>query len=220
VLVALFYWVRRHYLRVAQVLEPQSGQELEELGLTAGAVPNSTVVVFVAQVNAMTARALAIARALSPDDLNVVTISSNPERLLRLQATWVQLDLGIPLQVVDSPYREFVGPAVAYVRSLKPSPQHWVSVVIPEFVVEHWWEELLHNQDALRLKAALLRVPWVGVMSVPLHMGAAPTGSTKKRKKAERPAEGNGTGDGEQAGGDPDAEKNEPPTTHRGKIGW
>ncbi len=134
----------------------------------------------------MTARALAIARALSPDDLNVVTISSNPERLQRLQSTWVQMDLGIRLQVVDSPYREFVGPAVRYVKSLNPSPKHWVSVVIPEFVVEHWWEQLLHNQDALRLKAALLRVPWVGVMSVPLHMGAATIGEQKQRRREGR----------------------------------
>ena len=223
-LVALFYWVRRHYSRVAQVLEPQSEKELEELGLVAGAVPNSTVVVFVAQVNAMTARALAIGRALSPDDLNVVTISSNPERLERLQSTWLQMDLGITLQVVDSPYREFVGPAVGYIKSLKPGPKHWVSVVIPEFVVEHWWEQLLHNQDALRLKAALLRVPWVGVMSVPLHMGAAAIGRKKearpkKVKKAARPADDAATGDGEQTGADSAAEKNEPPAKHRRKIG-
>ena len=210
-LVALFYWVRRHYSRVAQVLEPQSEQELEELGLEAGSVPNSTVVVFVAQVNAMTARALAIGRALSPKDLNVVTISSNPERLLRLRSTWEQMDLGIPLQVVESPYREFVRPAVGYVKSLRPSPSHWVSVVIPEFVVEHWWEQLLHNQDALRLKAALLRVPWVGVMSVPLHMGAAAIGGKKKGRKPERPADGDETDQGEQTGADPDTEKSKPP---------
>ncbi|OFW60399.1 MAG: hypothetical protein A2133_02745 [Actinobacteria bacterium RBG_16_64_13] len=182
VLVALFYWVRNHYRRVAQVLEPQSGEDLDELGEAAMAVPSTTVVIFVAQVNAMTARALAIARALTPTDLNVVTISSNPERLLRLQSTWEQLDLAIPLQVVDSPYREFVRPAVAYVKALKPSPKHSVTVVIPEFVVEHWWEGLLHNQDALRFKAALLRVPWVSVMSVPLHLGAVSTPRKTPRK--------------------------------------
>jgi hypothetical protein len=158
---------------------------LEELGLAADDVPRATVVVFVAQVNAMTARALAIARSLSPDDLNVVTISSNPERLQRLQQTWVQLDLNIPLQVVDSPYREFVGPAVDYVKSIHPSAKHWVSVVIPEFVVEHWWEGLLHNQDAFRLKTALLRVPWVGVMSVPLHIGVVNAAAKQKAAGAK-----------------------------------
>ena len=53
-----------------------------------------------------------------------------------------------------------------------PGPQHTVTVIIPEFVVEHWWDNVLHNQNALRLKAALLGVPWVVVISIPFHIGA------------------------------------------------
>ena len=79
----------------------------------------------------------------------------------------------IPLHVVESPYRELVRPAVQYVRSLEPGPGHMVVVVIPEFVVEHWWEAFLHNQNALRLRGALFLVPWVVVVSIPFHMGAA-----------------------------------------------
>ncbi len=78
----------------------------------------------------------------------------------------------MPLLVVDSPYREFTRPAVEYVRSLRPGAKHTVTVIIPEFVVEHWWENFLHNQNALRLKAALLGVPWVVVISIPFHIGA------------------------------------------------
>ncbi len=74
---------------------------------------------------------------------------------------------------MESPYREFVKPALAYVRSLEPGPDHTVAVVIPEFVVEHWWENLLHNQNALRLKGALYLIPWVVVMSIPLHLRVA-----------------------------------------------
>jgi hypothetical protein len=73
--------------------------------------------------------------------------------------------------VVDSPYREFIRPAVDYINSLHPGPNHTVTVIIPEFVVEHWWENFLHNQSALRLKGALLGVPWVVVISVPFHVG-------------------------------------------------
>ena len=173
ILVAIFYVVRRHYDRVARVLEPQTDQDLADLGRVAKAHPSTTVVLFVAQVNSMTARALSVARALAPDDTHVVTISNNSERLERLQLAWEKMGIDVRLEVVDSPFREFIKPAVAYVRSLGPSAEHAVTVVIPEFVVEHWWEEFLHNQDALRLKAALLRVPWVGVMSVPLHIAAA-----------------------------------------------
>ena len=77
------------------------------------------VVVFVAQVNAMTARALAIARALSPDDLRAVTISNNPERLHACRRRWHEMGLDSPLQVVDSPYREFIRPG----GGLRPVPR-------------------------------------------------------------------------------------------------
>ena len=174
-LVGIFYVVRRHYDRVAAVLEPQNNMELEELGQIATSRPRTTVVLFVAQVNSLTARSLSLARALAPDDVHAVTISSDPERLQRLHETWERMHVDLPLEVVDSPFREFIKPAVAYVRSLKPGPDHTVTVVIPEFVVEHWWEAFLHNQDALRLKGALYVVPWVVVINIPLHISAAKT---------------------------------------------
>jgi len=178
ILVGIFYAVRRHYDRVAAVLEPQNMMELEELGRVALSRPRTTVVLFVAQVNSLTARSLSLARALAPDDVHAVTVSSDPERLARLQDTWARMNIDLPLEVVESPFREFIKPAVAYVRSLKPGPDHTVTVVIPEFVVEHWYETLLHNQDALRLKGALYVVPWVVVINIPLHISAARTGET------------------------------------------
>ncbi|MBC7294529.1 MAG: amino acid permease, partial [Thermoleophilia bacterium] len=175
-LVALFYAVHRHYQRVARALEPQSPQELECLGEVASSAPRTSVVVFVAQVNSLGARSLSLARALAPNDVHAVTIATDPERVQRLRENWEKLRIDVPLEIVESPYREFVKPAVEYVRSLKPGPDHTVTVIIPEFVVEHWWEALLHNQDALRLKAALLGVPWVVTISVPLHIGAVGEG--------------------------------------------
>ncbi len=66
-----------------------------------------------------------------------------------------------------------VHPAGGGVREVAASPgrKHTVTVIIPEFVVEHWWENFLHNQNALRLKGALLGVPWVVVISIPFHIG-------------------------------------------------
>ncbi len=173
VLIAGFYAVSRHYGKVARYLEPQTPQELERLGQVALSRPRTTVVLFVAQVNELTVRALALGRGLSPDDFHAVTIASDPERVLALQRTWEEMQIEVPLLVVDSPYREFTRPATDYVRSLEPGPEHTVTVIIPEFVVEHWWENFLHNQNALRLKAALLGVPWVVVISIPFHIGAA-----------------------------------------------
>jgi amino acid transporter len=178
VLVALFYSVNRHYRRVAEVLKVQDGEELQRLAEESPVDSRTTVVIFVAQVNSLTARALALARALAPHDVRAVTISNDPAATERLQATWTTLGIKVPLEVVDSPFREFVKTAVAYIRSLNPSPEHTITVVVPELVVEHWWEAMLHNQDALRLKGSLLREPWVVVMNIPLHVGAA-------RRKAE-----------------------------------
>jgi hypothetical protein len=172
-LIAGFYAVIRHYGRVARYLEPQTPQELERLGQVALSRPRTTVVLFVAQVNELTVRALALGRGLSPDDFHAVTIASDPERALALQRTWEEMQIEVPLLVVDSPYREFTRPATGYVRSLEPSSEHTVTVIIPEFVVEHWWENFLHNQNALRLKAALFGVPWVVVISIPFHIGVA-----------------------------------------------
>jgi amino acid transporter len=172
-LILVFSYIKRHYGKVARFLEPHDPARLERLGRVAVSRPKTTVVLFVAQVNELTARSLALGQGLSPDDFHAVTVASEPQHVLDLQRTWVELEIDVPLKVVDSPYREFIRPAVEYVRSLKPSRRHTVTVIIPEFVVEHWWDNFLHNQNALRLKAALLGVPWVVVISIPFHIGAS-----------------------------------------------
>jgi hypothetical protein len=172
-LVVLFWVVHRHYARVARYLEPQTAAQLQRIGALMETEPKSTVVLFVSQVNQITARSLYFARALSPHQVHAVTIKSDDTRLARLEEQWAEMGVDVPLEVVESPYREFVRPAVQHVRSLEPGPNHMVIVVIPEFVVEHWWEALLHNQNALRLKGALFLVPWVVVVSIPLHISSA-----------------------------------------------
>jgi amino acid transporter len=174
VLVLIFMYIRGHYDKVARFLEPQNPERLERLGRIAVSRPRTTVVLFVSQVNELTARSIALGRGLSPDDFHATTIASDPARVLALQHTWTEMEITVPLVVVDSPYREFTRPAVEYIRSLRPGPRHTVTVIIPEFVVEHWWDNLLHNQNALRLKAALLGVPWVVVISIPFHIGIPP----------------------------------------------
>jgi amino acid transporter len=171
VLVLIFMYIKGHYDKVARFLEPQSAARLERLGRVAVSRPRTTVVLFVSQVNELTARSIALGRGLSPDDFHATTIASDPGRVLALQRTWAEMEITVPLVVVDSPYREFTRPAVEYIRSLHPGSKHTVTVIIPEFVVEHWWDNLLHNQNALRLKAALLGVPWVVVISIPFHIG-------------------------------------------------
>jgi amino acid transporter len=208
-LIAVFYTVRRHYDRVAHFLQPQSQEQLERLGEMALSRQRTTVVLFVSQVNELTARSLALGRGLSPDDFHAATIASDPDHVLSLQRTWTEMGINVPLLVVDSPYRELVRPALDYVRTLRPSPSHSVTVIIPEFVVEHRWENFLHNRNAHRLKAALLGVHWVVVISIPFHIAAAEADQGKKhghkaakvlRKPRRTPKPGSGNGADEGSG--------------------
>ena len=184
-LIVLFcMYVRRHYDRVAGILEPADESQLERLGALARSAPRTTVVLFVSQVNELTARSLSFAHALAPTDVHAVTIKGDDMRLQRLERSWATMGTDVPLKAIESPYRELVRPAVQYVRSLQPGPDHVVTVIIPEFVVEHWWEAALHNQNAFRLKGALLLVPWVVVLSVPFHIG-----STNQEPASEAPTD-------------------------------
>jgi hypothetical protein len=73
--------------------------------------------------------------------------------------------------VIESKYRALAGPLLAYVYALRERhPEQTIIVVLPEYVPSHWWEHLLHNHTALRLKAALLFHPGIVVANVPYHL--------------------------------------------------
>jgi len=92
----------------------------------------------------------------------------------RLKEEWDRADIPVPLTVLASPYREITRPIVQYVKQLRrESPRDIVTVFIPEYVLGHWWEQLLHNQTALRLKARLLQMRGVVVASVPYQLSSA-----------------------------------------------
>jgi hypothetical protein len=89
----------------------------------------------------------------------------------------------VPLKVLHSPYREIIRPIVEYVRQVRDAnPRGVVSVYIPEYVVGHWWEQVLHNQTALRLKGRLLFTGGVMVTSVPFQLRS----SVVAKRRAER----------------------------------
>ena len=171
VLMLLFSYLDRHYRKVARALEPPDDEALRALVASAAEPLHTTVVLFVSQVNELTARALGIASALEAERFEAVTVTSSDAALARLRSDWRALGVDVPLRALPADEGRFVSTAVRYVRSLQPGPHHGVMVVIPELVVEHGWQNLLHNHTALRLKAALLRIPWVMAMSVPVAMG-------------------------------------------------
>ena len=130
-------------------------------------------VVLVSNLLAPTLRALAFAQAATPASIRAVTVAvqgaDDP-----LPSEWEQRGVPVQLVVIESPYRETVRPVQLYVRQLRRDyPGDVISIIIPEYVVGHWWHNLLHNQTALRLKARLLFEPWVTVTSVPWVIGAS-----------------------------------------------
>jgi hypothetical protein len=130
-------------------------------------------IVLVSKVHQPTLRAVAYAQATRPDTLTAVTVNVDEKDTRTLQAEWQRHDVPVPLAVVDSPYREITRPILNYVASVRrDSPRDVVTVFIPEYVVGRWWENLLHNQSALRLKSRLLFEPGVMVTSVPWQLAS------------------------------------------------
>ena len=161
VLFVLMKSIRRHYDRVSTETALIEGEERT--------LPSRVrAVVLVSKLHKPTARALAFAKASRPSVLEALTVAVDPEETDRLVGLWNDTGIDIPLKVIASPYRDVTGPILDYVRNLrKDSPRDVVTVYIPEYVVGHWWEQILHNQSALRLKARLLFTPGVMVTSVP-----------------------------------------------------
>ncbi|MFF5449399.1 APC family permease [Streptomyces sp. NPDC012888] len=161
--------VRRHYDRVAR-----------QVAVAPGTRPRRParhhVVVLVSDVHAPTLKALGFAQALRPDSLTALSVAADEQAAARLREAWDGHDPGVPLQILHSPYREVIGPVLARVQELAAEADTDVlSVVIPEYVVGHWWEQPLHNQNALRLKARLLFTPGVAVIDVPYLLESART---------------------------------------------
>ena len=164
VLFALMKGIRAHYRRVS-----------EELALSADAgvvrPSNNHAVVLVSSLNRATMRALGYAKATRPAQLIALTVNLDDADTRALQDEWDRHDIDIPLTVIASPYREITRPILGYIRRIgRQSPRDVVTVFIPEYVVGHWWEQLLHNQSSLRLKTRLLFQPAVIVASVPYQL--------------------------------------------------
>ena len=165
VIYLLMLAIRRHYDRVAVELTPDEGRPV----LPA----RNHAIVLVSKLHQPTLRAVAYAQATRPDTLTAVTVNVDDADTRQLQADWERRAVPIPLAVIDSPYREIARPILNYVAGVRrDSPRDVVTVFIPEYVVGHWWENLLHNQSALRLKGRLLFEPGVMVTSVPWQLAS------------------------------------------------
>ncbi|TCM49994.1 APC family permease [Kribbella sp. VKM Ac-2568] len=164
VLFVLMKGIHRHYDTVGREMAVDASDQLM--------LPARVhAIVLVSKLHKPTLRALAFAKAARPSVLEAVTVDVDRDESDTLQAEWEARDIPIPLKRLASPYREITRPILQYVRDIRrQSPRDVVMVYIPEYVVGHWWEHLLHNQSALRLKGRLLFTPGVMVTSVPYQL--------------------------------------------------
>ncbi len=165
------------------------GRELAAADADASLPSRIHAIVLVSKVHKPTLRAIAYARASRPNTLEAVTVDVYEESTQALMQAWEEARLPVPLKVLASPYREITKPILDYVRDIRrKSPRDVVTVYIPEYVVGRWWEQLLHNQSALRLKGRLLFTPGVMVTSVPFQLRS----SAAAEQRAERDDRGPG----------------------------
>ncbi|BDX32907.1 DNA-binding protein [Mycobacterium antarcticum] len=161
--------IHKHYDTVTRELEARAAEEGDVV------LPSRNhAIVLVSNIHLPTKRALAYARATRPDVLEAITVNVDDHEAHELVHKWEESSVSVPLKVIASPYREITRPILGYVKRItKDSPRTVVTVFIPEYVVGHWWEQLLHNQSALRLKGRLLFEPNVMVTSVPWQLNSS-----------------------------------------------
>jgi len=177
-MVAIFLLMKsieQHYLNVARELA---------IDVTDQTLPARVhAIVLVGRLQKPTLRALAYARVSRPNTLEGLYVGFDKASADAMRERWDELGLPVPLKIISSPYRELVRPILRYVKEVRTgNPRDIVTVYIPEYVVGHWWEHLLHNQTALRLKGRLLFMPGVMVTSVPYQLRSV----ARAKEKAAR----------------------------------
>jgi amino acid transporter len=164
-LVVIMLFIKRQYASSARQLAIRADYVVQP------PMREERAIVPVPTINRAVVRAINVARSVA-DDVLAVYISDDPESGAAMRERWERQVPGVPLVIVESPYRALAGPLVAYLdvldRAWPPDkPEPITFVVIPEYVASHWWERLLYNQSARRLRSVLLGRPHTVVVDVP-----------------------------------------------------
>jgi amino acid transporter len=164
-LVLMMLFIHHQYARSARELAVRPDFVAKPLAR------EERVIVPVPGINRAVIQAVNVGRSVS-DDIRAVFIFEDPEAVEQVRADWERQVPDVPLVVIESPYRALAGPLIAYLDVLdrawpagKPGPVTFV--VIPEYVAKSWWERLLYNQSARRLRSLLLGRPHTVVVNVP-----------------------------------------------------
>jgi len=162
-IILWFRTVHKHYRAVAEQIALERDHRPP--------VPRrNTVIIPISGVNHAVIRAVDYARS-RPGDIRAVLVDVDKEATARIEMQWAQWGCGVNLVVLPSPYRSVLSSLLDYIEeTLQKDPQAWVTVVLPEILPARWWQNILHNQRALMLKAALLFKERVVLTDVPFHL--------------------------------------------------
>lgn len=163
-MVSVFFTIHHHYKRLAEKLSLENYKSSIR-------VDRQRILVLVAGVHRGSLAALAYARSLGPD-VTAIHVSTDPKESEKVREKWEMYGDGIRLVILNSPYRLLIEPVMEYIQKLLllRSPNEVLTVVVPQFVPAHWWENLLHNQTALMLRFALLFKPGLVILEVPYQV--------------------------------------------------
>ena len=191
-LFVLMRGINRYYDRVTAEVSTDADDDL-------GTLPSRIqAIVLVSRLHKPALRALALARAIRPDVVSAITLNVDEEETRHLRDEWERRAIPVPLTVLEAAYRDLVRPLVGHVKQLRQTqPTTVVIVFLPEYVVTHWWQQLLHNQSALRFKARLLFTPGVVVVNVPYQLGVGDQGwldSRRPKPTPDQPSAASGPG--------------------------
>ncbi|MCL4535279.1 MAG: APC family permease [Chloroflexi bacterium] len=182
VLILIMLGIQRHYVHMERALSLELPAELPEAPLPRPQPPR--VLVPISRLDRAALQALAFARSISPD-VSAVHIADDQQEAEQMNQGWAQWGGGVPLAIVDSPYRSLIPPLLGYIDALDKQRRRPLTVVLPEFVPRHFWEYVLHNQTAARLKFHLFFRPNTVVIDVPYRV----PGEGRREGAGEKPAD-------------------------------
>ena len=166
IIVVAFKSVKRHYAHVAVQLRVDPTFTEDQ------AVPHHGVVVLVGGVNQSSLAAIRYARSVGAKDSVAMTVAIDEDHAERIREQWERHHIDFPLEIIESPFRDLTGTVEDYLGELDRRWGHdYMTVVIPEFVLPHWYQGVFHNQSALALKLALKFRKDTVVVNVPYHLG-------------------------------------------------
>jgi len=162
-LIMMFRGIRSHYKAVTEQVSLSRGHRPP--------IPRRNIVLIpIGGVNRAVIRAVDYARS-RPGEIRAVLVDTDSEETAKAEMQWAQWGCGVNLIVLPSPYRSILGSLLDYIEEiLEKEPESWITVVIPEILPARWWQNILHNQRALMLKAALLFKDRVVLTDVPFHL--------------------------------------------------